>query len=108
VETEEIYLDIHRAVPYGLILNEALTNALQHAFPGAAEGRVDIILTAAQRGKIRLQVADTGVGFELSGESAETGSLGLQLIKVLIEQIGGTYELERRGGSRLTFLFPAE
>jgi two-component sensor histidine kinase len=46
VQADELGLSIDRAVPLGLILNEAATNSLKHAFGPDAGGRISVKLVA--------------------------------------------------------------
>jgi len=88
VEADEIELAIDRAVPLGLILNEAVTNSVKHAF-GEAGGRISVKLTAGVGyGEARLTVADNGRGIQ----NARPGGSGLRLINSLARQLGGEIE----------------
>ena len=83
-------------VPLGLIVGEALTNALKHAFPDGRRGRVLVRLQAHGGGRMRLSIEDDGVGLP---NTRRQGSLGLRLVDTLARQIKGTATLEpRRGG----------
>jgi two-component sensor histidine kinase len=108
LDVEEIALEINVAIPCGLMLNELLSNALKHAFPGGRPGAVAITLRQAPPGTCVLTVRDTGVGLPEGLDIRQTDSLGLQLVSLLIAQLGGTLTLERGGGTtfRLTFPLP--
>ena len=103
VEADEIELAIDRAVPLGLILNEAVTNSVKHAF-GDAGGRVRVKLTAGIGiGEARLTVSDNGRGIT----GPRPGGSGLRLISSLARQIGG--ELEQASsdqGTTTSVTFP--
>ena len=77
------------AVPCGLIVNELLTNALKHAFPGGRAGRV-WVRTAVEGVRVRVEVSDDGVG--LGPEALARSSLGLRLVASLANQLGGRLE----------------
>ena len=88
VEVDEIELAIDRAVPLGLILNEAATNSVKHAF-GEGGGRIAVRLTAGVGyGEARLTVADNGRGIK----NPRPGGSGLRLINSLARQLGGDVE----------------
>ena len=53
-----------------------------------------------------LAVRDTGVGFPADMDFRHTDSLGLQLVCLLTEQLGGTIELDRASGTQWTLKFP--
>jgi two-component sensor histidine kinase len=77
-----------RAVPLGLIVNELVTNALKHAFPGG-QGTVRVEFTVDREiGQGCLTVADDGVGMG----PPRPGSSGLQLVQSLVAQVGGSVE----------------
>jgi len=98
MEEGELVIDIQRAVPVGLILNELVCNALKHAFPERRRGRVRIGV-----GKGLLSVADDGVGMA-PGEPA-AGNLGLELVRLLVQQLNGTLEISTSPGTRVTVRF---
>jgi two-component sensor histidine kinase len=89
VEANEIELAIDRAVPLGLILNEAVTNSVKHAFDEAG-GRISVKLTAGVGyGEARLTVADNGRGIQ----NPRPGGSGLRLISSLARGRGPAGQL---------------
>lgn len=103
-KVEDVFLDINTAIPFGLILNELLSNALKHAFPGGRQGRI-LLKLHKNHTKHHLLVKDNGVGFPKDFDFQNPDSLGIQLISDLVEQIGGTIELGRRGGTEFKISF---
>ena len=99
-----ILVGLDFAVPFGLLLNELISNSEQHAFPPGVSGKVDIRIEA--KAGIKLRVADNGVGIseELQIEDAKT--LGLSLVKVLVQQLSGRIALDRKSGTSWTIRFP--
>jgi len=106
-EVEDVYLDINKAIPCGLILNELVSNALKHAFPGKKKGEIYVKLSLAEDEAILLVVADDGVGLPLEVDFKEPETLGLQLVKDLVDQLEGTVRLDRDGGTAFTVTFRA-
>jgi len=102
VEAEPVVEAIDRATPIGLIVNEAITNALKHAFVGRKGGTVHVSLTR-DGGKTRLRVVDDGVGFAPSGESGR--GLGTHLLEMLAKQIGGAITTTRDNGTAVEIVF---
>lgn len=104
---DDVSLSVERAIPCGLILNELLTNALKHAFPGGRTGviRVDIRRTSPDR--LHVVVADNGVGLAESIRPQDAGSLGLQLVATLAEQLDGELRIERDDGTAFHLEFEA-
>lgn len=98
VSIRGIFLDIDRAIPCGLIINELVSNSLKHAFPGKASGKNIGIGLARARKKSHyvLTVFDNGVGFPGHLDHKDTKTLGLQLVNTLSEQLNGKLELRRK------------
>jgi two-component sensor histidine kinase len=94
------------AIPCSMIVHELVSNALQHAFPRGRGGRIAIELVAEPPDRVRLAVADDGVGLPPAGEPARKGRLGLQLVSMMVEQIAGTLEVRRTPGAAYRIVFP--
>jgi len=92
-------------IPLGLIVGEAVTNAMKHAFPNERKGKITVNLQALGNGLMRLSIDDDGVGLPTE---RRRGSLGLELIEVFAEQIKGKVAIEphRDGGTRIIVTFP--
>jgi two-component sensor histidine kinase len=103
VEAESLDLDLQRAVPLGLILNELVSNAFRHAFSADRTGTIRIQLRN-EGGSIVLRVNDDGVGLP---EPLPTASLGLQLVRFLTEQLQGKVQFESSCGAHITVRFPS-
>jgi two-component sensor histidine kinase len=105
LDLAEVTLPLDMAVPCGLILNELLSNCLQHAFPGRQAGDLTVTLTHTAD-RVTLMLRDNGCGFPADLDFRHTESLGLQLVCALTEQLDGTTTLERSGGTAFTLTFP--
>jgi len=101
---DDVHLDVKRAVPFGLILNEILTNAVKYAFPGGKSGRIRVALSESA-GRITLEISDDGVGLPPGFDLEASGSMGFMLVKLLCEQIGAALDVGVAGGSRITARF---
>jgi PAS domain S-box-containing protein len=98
----EANLDI--AVPCGLILNELITNAYKHAFPGnksrPGEAACKVAVTVKHDGgNLTLAVADNGIGLPADLDMERLETLGLRLVRMLSQQIKGTIELDLSKGT---------
>ena len=82
-------LGVDQAVPCGLIVNELVSNALKHAFPGGRPGTVRLELAPLEDGRLELTVADDGCGAADPGALDGRRSLGLQLVHNLARQLQG-------------------
>lgn len=75
------------AVPFGLLVTEAITNAYKHAFTGLASGRIEVVVTRESDETLLLCVRDNGVGFDSSIASHEHPGLGRSLIEAFVRQM---------------------
>jgi PAS domain S-box-containing protein len=107
IQADEVLVPPDTAVPYGLILNELVSNALRHAFPDGRYGQINVLLRHDSPSQASLTVQDNGCGFPLDIDFRATDSLGLQLVNALTEQLGGTIALERHDGTTFTLTFHA-
>jgi len=101
---DDVVLDVGLAIPCALVINELITNALKHAFPGGRAGTVRVAF-ARTGGELRLEVADDGVGLPPGFEISDTMSMGFQVVRALTAQLDGVLDVESRIGTlfRLTF-----
>jgi PAS domain S-box-containing protein len=105
IEADEVIVPPDTAIPYGLILNELVSNALKHAFPDGRRGQINVLLRRHSPSQAMLTVQDNGCGFPLNVDFRATDSLGLQLVNALTEQLGGTITLERHDGTAFGLMF---
>lgn len=105
IDTSSANVDITTAIPCGLIVNELVTNAFKHAFPGGREGTITVSLRADDTGTHILSVRDDGVGFPEDLDFRNTTSLGLQLVTALVDQLDGTITLDRTRGTTFIIKF---
>jgi two-component sensor histidine kinase len=104
IECNDLFLGIEQAIPCGLIANEVITNSLKHAFPNHAEGKVSIEFS--RNGKTcQLKIADNGVGMKSNVGDEESGSLGLRLVRLLIDQLRGTLDFDGNRGTSFLIRF---
>jgi len=103
---EDLWLDVSQAVPCGLILHELLSNAFKHAFPDGRTGEIGIRLWQEPPGTCVLTIQDDGIGIPAELDLHQINSLGLQLVSLLADQLGGTIALERSGGTIFRLSFP--
>jgi PAS domain S-box-containing protein len=105
VSAKELFLDIDLATPCGLIISELISNAMKHAFPLDRKGEINVALRAINENEVELMVSDDGVGLPADLDFETTESFGLYLIKLLVEQIEGTVDLDRDGGTAFKIRF---
>ncbi|MFI5356830.1 MAG: sensor histidine kinase [Opitutales bacterium] len=105
LDLEPNEVEIEQAIPCGLIVNELLTNSLKYAFPDGRPGVVRLTLQGADDKRIRLQVADNGVGLPANFDLAVNSSLGLHLVTDLVQQLQGQWTIDRGPGTCFTVVF---
>jgi len=97
-------LDISQAIPLGLIINEAVTNAFKYAFPGDKHGEIFIGLT--QSGKnVELVIADNGIGIQRRADENELDSMGIDLMRGLTRDLKGNINFDTVGGTTIRVQF---
>ena len=105
-DAKYIIMPIDNAVPAGLIINELVSNSLKYAFPGSSTGNININIAYEKIDReFWLSVRDDGKGLpeEISISSPKT--FGLTLVNLLVEQMGGTLEIVKSGGSEFRINF---
>jgi two-component sensor histidine kinase/CheY-like chemotaxis protein len=107
IEADNIFLSVDCAIPCGLIINELVSNSIKHGFPDGSPGLIQIKAESFDDSNISLTVADNGIGIPLDVESRYSSSLGLQLVRDLADQLEGSLEVKRDGGTQFTLKFRA-
>lgn len=107
-QIEDISLEIDRAVPFGLLLNEIISNALKYAFPHNQAGIIRIKLTANEGNQLVLMVSDNGVGLPAGVDIRQPTTMGLQLVNGLARQLDATLELDRKDGASFKLVIAQE
>lgn len=107
-EVDELSLDVSQAVPLGLIINEAITNAIKYAYPDQAAGVIHIRLLKDQENKNVFQIKDSGPGLKKDFDAQKIDSMGMNLMKGLSKQLGGSFEMKDDHGVLITIKFKTE
>ncbi len=122
---DHTFLGIDTAIPLGIIINELFSNSLKYAFPRGSDGEIRISLykqpeaftsgnipysdieAAAQdtHSGFTLIYSDNGGRFPENIDFKNPGTLGLQLVNALVEQLDGTVELEKGEKTKFTIRF---
>jgi two-component sensor histidine kinase len=116
LNVEEIAVEMDTAIPLGIIINELVSNSLKHAFGSKKEGELrisfhklgnDIGKNAGSEKTPRfiLRVSDSGKSFPDEIDFKNSDSLGLQLVNTLVDQIGGTIELNKSRGTEFVIKY---
>lgn len=113
IQVESVSLEIETAIPCGLIVNELVSNALKHAFPGNTTGTIqvrlaplDTTITNEQLNHLfTLIVRDNGIGLPNGFDPESTQTMGFSLVQGLVAQIRGTIEINGQHGTEVKITF---
>lgn len=101
---ENVFLDLDKATSCGLIINELVSNSINHAFPKGKDGLIKIEIS--QNGdEVYLKYNDDGVGFPENFDLDNVDTLGLQLIKTLVDEMDGVikYKIDKDSEFMINF-----
>lgn len=107
IESSHESFDLELAVPLGLILNEAVTNSVKYAFEGRSEGNIFIQLKPIDSKNYLLLIRDDGVGIPDEFINGARETLGIELINILCEQLGGAVQIQNQQGTEIRAVFNA-
>jgi two-component sensor histidine kinase len=108
LDVEPIELDVTLAVPLGLIINEAVTNAFKYAFPDGRPGTVRLSLYRLTSTTYQLIIGDDGVGLPEGYNPSRSRSLGMTLMHGFSEQLGGELTITSARGLSISLVFEEE
>ncbi|MDX1639336.1 MAG: histidine kinase dimerization/phosphoacceptor domain -containing protein [Balneolaceae bacterium] len=103
-DIDDIQLDIDKAIPCGLLINELVVNSFKHAFNGHA-GVLDVKLKD-NGNAYHLVVSDNGRGLPENFREKMQSSLGLMLVETFTDQLDAEMEVQNRDGARFAFDIP--
>ncbi|GGG49237.1 hypothetical protein GCM10011414_18830 [Croceivirga lutea] len=104
----ELVLGIDTVIPLGLIINEAVTNALKYAFPDDRDGEITITIQKNKSENYTLTIEDNGVGFSENLNPKDLNSLGLKLIYNLTRQLKGNISRTALNGTGTKYVIVFE
>lgn len=107
ISAPDVTMSVNLAIPCGLIVNEVVSNALKHAFPGGRCGNIRIVIAQLPDKRYQLELSDDGVGMA-APTGGPTTTLGLRLIDRLVKQLGGTLEIQGGAGTSYRIIFPSD
>ncbi|WP_243439279.1 histidine kinase dimerization/phosphoacceptor domain -containing protein [Fundidesulfovibrio soli] len=98
MELPDVSLSLDKAIPFGLIMNELVTNAIKHGLRDRSVGEVRVRLSL-DGGHLEATVADDGAGLPPDFDLAGANTLGLQIVTLLTEQLHGRLTVESGPGA---------
>ena len=105
LQIDNIELNHAFATTLGLILNEAITNAIKYAFAKKEDGKISISLTRTSNSQILLSIADNGRGLPDDFDAKIGASMGMELLQGLTDDLGGNFSIETKNGTHIKVFF---
>jgi len=107
IDAEGVELDIDRAIPFGLILNELVSNSFKYAFPDDDEnGKIYIHLRKNGSQEGYFEYTDNGIGLPEDTDDRANSSMGIRLMNRLVNQLQSTLNIDKTSeGVRFWFNF---
>ena len=104
---DDVNIGITKAIPFGMILTELVTNTLKHAFNNKNEdGLLEISCIKLETGIFYITVKDNGSGISGDIDIQNPKSSGLQLVNILTSQIEGKISAKKGNGTEFIISFP--
>ena len=106
IQSANVYLPVTLAVPCALVLNELISNSLKHAYTDGQQGIISISMQQSNEGAILVKIKDDGVGISEEIDIEKTNSLGLKLVRNIVnKQLNGTIKVVRNKGTEVALEF---
>lgn len=107
IDAEGVELDIDRAIPFGLILNELVSNSFKYAFPkNDDDGKIYIHLRKMAEQEGFFEYTDNGVGLPEDTDERANSSMGIRLMNRLVNQLQSSLNIDKTAdGVRFWFNF---
>ena len=96
-------VDLNAVTALGMAAAELVTNCYLHAFPDRMSGIIDVLLSTSESGEGVLVIKDNGIGFDVAAESKR---YGVGLVKQLMQQVNGSFDIQSDDGIQWTLRFP--
>jgi two-component sensor histidine kinase/predicted negative regulator of RcsB-dependent stress response len=106
IQCDAVSIDVDKAIPIGLILNELVSNALKYAFDKHPAPALEIRVHAPRAGEVRIDVVDNGVGMGPQKTREGSGSFGLKMVNMLIKELKGKVDVETQAGTAYRIVLP--
>lgn len=101
---DDLYFQIDEMIPFGLIINEVVSNSFKYAFPGI-NGQITVELLDTEK-SYSLRIFDNGVGLPQNFDPDKDSQLGMQLIHMLSKQMDGDIKIFCENGTTYDIQFP--
>ncbi len=106
INVSEVALPLDKGIPLCLIINELVSNTFKHAFPNGMSGVLSLGLQHCGDNQLEFYIEDSGVGLPESFMLRDSNSLGLHLVRTIVDQLGGALVIHRSNPTRFVVKFP--
>jgi two-component sensor histidine kinase len=105
VNVHQPIINLDKAIPCGIIINELMSNSFKYAFDGDTSGVIHVELKQNETDEYILSVSDNGKGLPHGLDVITTPTLGLQLVNSLVGQLAGELEIDLTEGTSFIICF---
>lgn len=98
LEIKGINLDVDKAIPLGLILNELISNAFKHAYENEPNPRLVVNLAYPDPNELDICIQDNGAGMP-PGDERQRKTFGMKIVSTLIKELKGSLNVETQNGT---------
>ena len=108
INIDNFKLGVNQGIPCGLILNELVSNAFEHAFVDKQEGKIVINVEELKQDTVHISVSDNGKGLPHDFDIKQEETLGITLIKTLCKQLAADLKVRNSNGAQFVIEFQRE
>lgn len=108
LQVDAVKLHVSCCIPLGLILNEAITNALKYAFPVGKTGIISVVFSRAPVNQFILIIKDNGIGLPPDFDGQKSASMGMKLMRGLSDDIDATFSIKSNPGTEIALRFSCD
>jgi PAS domain S-box-containing protein len=105
INTDDYFFNVNTAIPFGMLMNELLSNSFKYAFTDSEEGRINIDINTKDKDTYEVYYEDNGRGFKKGTDLKNPNTLGMTLIKTLLSQLESEFTIETENKFKLSFSF---
>ena len=104
LDCDSVKLNVNQAVPCALILNELISNSVEHAFKSRSKGQIFVEFKEKDN-VVFAKVRDDGIGLPEDFSKDESRSMGFTIINTLLNQLNAKSEQSNEDGASFSFSF---
>jgi len=103
---QTVILPSEQASSLALVINELIQNSIEHGFTGRREGLIGVEIATLEHA-YKIEIYDNGIGMPPDFNPQLSNSLGLQIVRTLIESdVGGSFEMYNDQGTHACITIP--